>query len=211
MENKFSLIGTPSKTLFYSTLSLLIANLVTIYFAITQGWSLSSILIIYWIQSVIIGIFNFFRILMLKEFDVAGFSINDVPAVMNDQTKRSTAFFFLFHFGFFHVFYLIFIILLVASDFFTHKGLAVSSLLAIIVTSTIFFLNHLFSFMPKVNRDKITKPNIGTMMFLPYLRIIPMHIIIVFGAVTNGGPETLLLFMSLKTVADVLMHIFENK
>ena len=48
-------------------------------------------------------------------------------------------------------------------------------------------------------------------MFTPYLRIVPMHLTIIFGGLmahTNAG---LLLFGVLKTVADVAMHAVEHR
>ena len=52
--------------------------------------------------------------------------------------------------------------------------------------------------------------NIGTLMFIPYLRIIPMHLTIILGAVLGSGGG-LLLFGALKTVADVVMHKVEHR
>ena len=89
-----------------SLLFLLFSNILTIFFAITENWNLSTIMWIYWFQSIIIGFFNFIRILQLKEFSTEGFRINGRPAQPTQGTKIFTAFFFLFHFGFFHFSYL---------------------------------------------------------------------------------------------------------
>ena len=56
-------------------------------------------------------------------------------------------------------------------------------------------------------------------MFCPYTRIVSMYlIIIIFGAVLNNGNINttkyfliLLAFLFLKTVADIIMHLFEHK
>lgn len=49
-------------------------------------------------------------------------------------------------------------------------------------------------------------------MFLPYLRVVPMHIIIVAGLASNmAGVSALLLFGVLKTFADVAMHYAEHR
>ena len=55
-----STIDQPKKNLFYdfSFWTLLFSNLITIFFATRDGWSLSTIMLIYWFQSVIIGLFN---------------------------------------------------------------------------------------------------------------------------------------------------------
>ena len=53
-------------------------------------------------------------------------------------------------------------------------------------------------------------PNIGALMFLPYLRVIPMHLAILLG-VALGDVLGRLLFGTLKTVADVAMHKIEHR
>jgi hypothetical protein len=47
-------------------------------------------------------------------------------------------------------------------------------------------------------------------MFLPYVRILPMHLTIVFGGLLFGGTLALLLFGVLKTAADAAMHSLEH-
>jgi hypothetical protein len=49
-------------------------------------------------------------------------------------------------------------------------------------------------------------------MFLPYLRILPMHLTIILGGLASrdGGAWTLVLFTLLKTAADVAMHVAEQ-
>ncbi|MFO1426872.1 MAG: DUF6498-containing protein [Steroidobacteraceae bacterium] len=51
----------------------------------------------------------------------------------------------------------------------------------------------------------------GHLMLMPYLRIVPMHLVILFGAARGGGPGMMLLFTALKTLADLGMHRFEHR
>ncbi len=54
-------------------------------------------------------------------------------------------------------------------------------------------------------------PNIGTIMFFPYARVIPMHLTIVIGGhFTKGSQGALILFLALKTIADLIMHMIEH-
>jgi len=50
-------------------------------------------------------------------------------------------------------------------------------------------------------------------MFQPYFRILPMHIFIIVGF--NSEPDSItsafLIFIGLKTIADILMHIVVNQ
>lgn len=194
-----NLLGDPS--LWF----LLLSNLATIFFATKENWNLSTIMWVYWFQSITIGFFNFIRILQLKEFSTEGFKINGQPAQPTQSIKIFTAFFFLFHYGFFHFVYMIF---LLTGTFTKAYGNTPNfiELKYIFLTALLFFVNHLFSY--NYNRPKDTKKqNIGSLMFYPYARIIPMHLTIIFGSVFVGA---LPLFLVLKTFADGIMHVVEH-
>ena len=58
--------------------------------------------------------------------------------------------------------------------------------------------------------DQQGRPNIGGVMFLPYLRIVPMHLALIIG-LSAGYAGGMLLFATLKTLADALMHWIEYR
>ncbi len=188
-----------------SLLSLLCSNAATIFFAITENWNLSTVMWVYWFQSVIIGFFNFVRILGLKEFSTEGFKINGKPAAPTQQTKFFTAFFFLIHFGIFHLVYFIFLLTGAMTKIYGSTP-GTTELKYIGLTAVLFFLNHLFSYFYNKPRDT-KKQNIGSLMFYPYARIIPMHLTIILGFKFGN---VLPLFLVLKTFADLVMHIMEH-
>ncbi len=196
---------------------LVVANVFTIYFALTEHWSLVILMLVYWAQSIIIGLFNFFRILLLKNFSTSGFRVNGRAVSATKGTKVKTALFFAFHYGFFHVGYLIFIF-----SGFTGVGFGVTapsvpvqaSFLAIGVSILIFFINHAFSFFYNLKAEESVRRNIGEVMFGPYARIVPMHATIVLGfnpAFGASGAFALPLFLVLKAVMDVVMHYAEHR
>lgn len=186
-----------------STLSLFISNLIIIVLAIIQTWDIATVLWVYWMQSIIIGFFQFLRILSLKNFSTENFKINNQPATSTQSTKTFTAFFFAFHYGFFHFIYAIFLFNFFQND--TNFNLQ-----NILIGFGVFFTNHLFSFIHNKISDEKLKPNIGTLMFQPYLRIIPMHLIIILGAMFENQTK-LIFFLSLKTLADLIFHILKHK
>jgi hypothetical protein len=57
--------------------------------------------------------------------------------------------------------------------------------------------------------DERKKQNIGSLMFMPYVRIVPMHLMAASGAVVSAGP--LIIFLLLKTVADLAMHTIKHR
>lgn len=153
-------------------------------------------------QSIIIGFFQFLRILSLKKFSTENFKINNQPVLPTNNTKIFTAFFFIFHYGFFHFIYAIFLF-----NFF--KSSQPFDFVNLFLGGFIFFINHFFSYYHNKIVDQQKKQNIGQLMFSPYARIIPMHIIIIFGAIL--GQSTLIVFLLLKTLADLFMHTIRHK
>ncbi len=184
-----------------SSWSLLAANLFTIFLAISEGWAIGTLLWIYWAQSVTIGFFNFVRIITLKEFTTDGLTSNGQPVPETREGRNGVAGFFLIHYGAFHLAYLLVLWQHGSGVSVDFPGVALAS------ASAVFFLNHLFSFM--YNREELMKkPNLGTLMFYPYLRIIPMHLTFIFFGVNQ---LSLPFFMAMKTVADLGMHEVEHR
>jgi len=189
---------------------LVLSNLITIVLAVVFNWSLMIILWGYWCQSIIIGFFNFLRILSLKDFSTEGLKINGVKGQPSATTgiKFFIAIFFAIHYGIFHLVYALFLGLFT----FVSQSISPVDFGYIFLMAGIFFLNHLFSFLHF--KDKPKKHNIGTVMFFPYARIFPMHLIIMFGLpfyALGGSLPVLVLFLLLKTGADLVMHFIEHK
>lgn len=186
-----------------SSISLIVSNIIVIILAIVQGWDVATVLWVYWMQSIIIGFFQFLRILSLKNFSTENFTINNQPVSPTLQTKTFTAFFFLFHYGFSHFIYAIFIF-----NFF--KSTKAFDFTYLFLGGLVFFINHFFSYYHNRIIDQQKTPNIGTLMFAPYARIIPMHLVIVLGAFFANQIQ-LFFFLGLKTAADLLTHIYKHQ
>jgi hypothetical protein len=200
--------GDPFKD--WSLWALLLANGVTVILAVTQNWNVLGLMWVYWFQNIVIGFFNFQRIRHLEEFSTEGFMINGRPAEPTEATKNHVARFFLLHYGMFHLVYFIFLLVFSLTGMLSSAGvnaLDVTDLKYIIPTALLFLGNHVFSNF--YNRPRDTgRQNIGSLMFYPYARIVPMHLTIILGWVLGGG---LLLFLLLKTLADVIMHVVEHR
>ncbi len=189
---------------FYSDLSfwaLFASNLIVIAWALKEGWSLAILMWIYWSQSVFIGIFWFFKILALKEFSTKGVKVNGLHVKPTKKTKNEAAGFFLIHYGLFHIVYA----LALGKEF---KSVPIFQLL---VSVGIFLVYQCYSFFYNKKWEAKGKPNIGTMMFFPYARIIPMHLTMCIAFSEWGQKQTLALFLSLKLLADIIMHMVERR
>jgi hypothetical protein len=187
-----------------SVVVLLLSNLFTIMVAVYQQWDVYFLMWVYWGQSVVIGCFNVHRILDLKRFSTAGFRINNRPVEPTPETQRRTAVFFAMHYGFFHLGYLVFLTIGTGTD----GGFPVVS---VVLCIGVFFVNHWFSYRYNREQEQDRVPNIGSIMFFPYIRIIPMHLTLIAGmAVFGDSTGALVVFLLLKTAADVAMHVIEH-
>ncbi|MEM7284448.1 MAG: DUF6498-containing protein [Pseudomonadota bacterium] len=216
IQNTTSSSTTEPKARDYSGLAVIAANVFTIVLAFVENWDIRPLLIIYWAQSVIIGVSNFFRMVFLKDFSTEGLTSNGEPVPETEKGKWSTAIFFAIHYGFFHVVYAVFVFgAALGGDLDDKFGgtWEPGSLeqFAMVIAVAVFAVGHWFSFRTNVEADLKGRPNLGKMMFLPYARIIPMHLTIIFGFGFGSNRYALLLFLALKTGADWLMHVVEHQ
>lgn len=207
--------------------NILLANAITLALAVWQDWSVLQLLWPFWMQSLIIGWYARRRILQLTRFCTKGVKINDRPVDPTPETQRSTANFFALHFGLFHLIYFFFLVAFTLTsdpqgfievtnegtgrvsrvhigkvypvDVFIYLGLAWG-----------FWRTHRASHREHVAADLGNTPNIGTLMGLPYARVVPMHLCILL-SVPLGGTGAIWFFMLLKTGADAVMHMTEHR
>ncbi len=188
----------------HSVWMLVLANAATVMLAIVLQWPPASLMWPFLIQSLVIGYYSRKRILALEQFSTENFRINGQEVEATPQTQRLIANFFILHYGGFHLAYLFFLFPTVG-DFIWVDWF----ILAVMGAS--FFWNHNSSYQDHIAQDRKGCPNIGWMMFIPYLRIVPMHVTIGLGAASGAeGVWALLFFGALKTIADVGMHYAEH-
>ncbi len=196
---------------------LIASNLFAIVLAVIFQYDVAVVVWSYWIESVIIGAFTFFGLIL------TGARTKSLgPAV-------SYAGFFALHYGFFHLGYLFFMVMLGIF------ALKTSDYLYVLLTSGILLLSHGFSFLYNVvvRMETLTqreaKMTIDSMagdttavnkelekqMNTPYHRIIPIHLTIIASGFLGplamvigrvAGTVLLIIFMCFKTVGDLWAH-----
>ncbi len=181
-----------------SALILLAGNAWCIYYFNAHPEQFGTVIWIYWFQSVIIGLFNFLDMITLKNFDTKDFKVNDQPATK--ENKGCTSFFFLFHYGAFHVAYLVFIAVAYTKT---------AELKIVMLGALAFLLESIITFRRKKIAEQTVTINFGTLFFLPYVRIVPMHLLILLPSFLHWQPSTI--FLVLKTIADILFYFFTKR
>ena len=186
-----------------SLMFLLLTNLVIIVCAVLQQWSVADLLWVYWGQGVIIGYYNVHRIVDLDRFSSDGIMGRLGPAEPTCETQRCTAVCFALHYGLFHLVYGVFLLV----TFRIHPDFPLAGLLLCILA---FWFTHRYSYHYNRERDCVV-PNIGSLMFFPYARIIPMNLVILLGGQFVGGDRrALVLLLLFKTGVDIAMHVIEH-
>jgi hypothetical protein len=184
--------------------ALVTANLVTLIVALWLDWGPGMLMWPYWIQSVVIGYYARKRMLNLHAFSTSGLTSNGKAVPETVEGKRSAAGFFAFHYGFFHFGYLVFLLGM-------HSFEAWYDVWLMLACGLSFVLSQRQTYAAQHASDVRGVPNLGTLMFLPYLRIIPMHLGIILGGGVTGGAATLVLFTVLKTGSDVLLDYIDRR
>ncbi len=168
---------------------LLVGNLFCLYYFQTHANGFGTVVWIYWFQSAIIGLFNFLDLLTIKNYNPNDFKINDQP--LSNSNKGCSAFFFLVHYGGFHMAYFVFLAI---------KYLRDANFFIILLSIGLLLIEGVISFIKRKQSDSTI--NYSTLFFMPYVRIIPMHLMILAPAFMGMSPSAV--FLLLKTIADIV-------
>ena len=178
-----------------SFLFLLAGNIYCIWYYQNNPGAFTTVIWIYWFQSITIGLFNFLDLLTIKNFDAGEMRLNDQPVTTSNQ--GCTAWFFLVHYGFFHLGYAIFIL----KDF----GVRSVNTTVLLLGVGTFFLEAIIGFVRQKQLERTVKFNIGSLFSFPYLRIVPMHLMILLPAFLGWKPSVV--FLGLKMGADIISFL----
>jgi hypothetical protein len=178
-------------------LSLIVANLVPVFGVLFLQWDVGAILLLYWLESVIIGVLNIPKILAAKG---------------NIFGKIFTCAFFSAHYGGFCAGHGVFLKEMFDVD------LSLQALFAwgpMTIAAISFFISHFVSMMVNYfGKGENRKRTSSEQMFVPYGRVIVMHITILGGGLlmqSFGAPVfALLVLIAFKTFIDLAAHNKEH-
>jgi hypothetical protein len=182
----------------YNLWFLLAFNLYLIWYYGQHPQSFKTLACLYWVQSIIIGLFTFIG-LLTDRMEPTEMIVNGVPKIVTGQ-GGCMAFFFLFHYGMFHLVYAVFLLAVI-------EGKLDFQLL--MYGAGIIFLGAVSSFIRDRVGKKESTSNLGLSFFVPYLRIIPMHLMIL--APTFFGLGRIGVFLWLKMFMDLIMYLLTSK
>jgi len=170
---------------------LLLGNLFCIYYFQTHDNGFGTVVFIYWCQSMVIGFFNFLDLLTIKNYNSDDFRMDDKPVTTLNQ--GCSAFFFLIHYGGFHMAYFVFI----STQYFSDADFTI-----ILISIGLLLIEGAISFIRRKQNNNTIK--YGTLFMMPYVRIVPMHLMILAPAFLGLSPSGI--FLLLKTIADIAFY-----
>ncbi len=176
---------------------LLVVNVYMVYKYEQNPKVFNTLLWLYWSQSVFLGFFNFLDMRTSPKVDVSIFKPTENGGKSDKKVANSLAWFFLLHFGGFHFCYFVFLGIKATSGFFDWIFYKQYLL--------VFLILQVVNFVQRKIHNKDRAVNIGKMFYMPYLRIIPMHLCILIPAFFNFSD--LSVFLVFKSIADVAMFI----
>lgn len=187
-----------------SAVFLILANAVPIFGVLFWGWDALAILVLYWLESVIIGVLNIPKILSCRKTEAGTLG----SAVSN----LFLAGFFTFHYGMFTGVHGVFL-----AEMFGARPIMEGLLSGgpILWTAATFLISHIFSmFVNFFGKKEYLGKDPGAQMFSVYGRVFVMHFVVLLGgfAVQAFGAPVIAVIMLivLKTGIDLAAHKKEH-
>jgi hypothetical protein len=214
-----------------AVIALIVANLIPLAGVLWFGWDVWGILIIYWLENGIVGLFNVLKMARAEgpEDGVAGTSvetrqrinsltINGRPA--SDSGKAALIPFFVMHYGIFWVVHGVFVLTLplfaiMGTDGEPDFGATVDPLAILFVLACLFISHGLSYRLNFIGRGEYLRTTAAGQMFAPYGRLVVLHITIIIGAIVismTGAPAAaIVVLVLLKIALDLGLHLAEHR
>ena len=219
-----------------SVVALVAVNLLPLIGVIFWGWSLMMILVLYWIESGVVGVVNVFKIarasggaddpMVMTEGNRVTIRISGLASGM---TRGPVIGFFIVHYGIFWLVHGVFVFLLPlfaglsspsVSTVPPYVGFAPMDfgplpLDGLLLAALLLTSSHVVSYFTNyIGRGEYLRATPTGQMLSVYGRVVVLHVTIVAGAgviALFGTPiAALVLLVGLKTVIDLVLHVREH-
>lgn len=180
--------------------SLVLSNGLTAIIAVSQNWQFADIAWGCWVQSIMMAMFSFFKILYA---DYKYYIAKPYTNVTKTEFLSSHLIILGAPFLYYEGMYFLFL-----NYLFT-----ITDVWPIIVMACIFFINNLIIFIKEIQNTVIrTKSKkIGQMVLFPLFKIAPINMIVFFGLLLSEGKSVnMIYFFTTITLVEVFMYRLEN-
>lgn len=188
--------------------ALVLANLVPLAGVLFFGWDVMTILVLYWLENGIVGLFNVARMAIAR--GPAGQPAG--RAAVAGAAKVALIPFFLVHYGIFWVVHGVFVVSLPAI---AGAAAADATGVYVVLGAAALLASHGVSFSANyIGRGEYRAATIDGLFIAPYGRVVVLHLTVLLGgfaALGAGWPPALVaLLVVFKTGVDLLFHLREH-
>ncbi len=194
---------------FPSAILLILVNLLPIYGVIFLNWNPFDVILLYWTENIIIGMFNFLRMLFAQGKSPFGMLSSSLGGGTSGgfAMNLGLGIFFLFHYGMFTFVHGTFLGFLVfpRTTFFLEGDLSGIGIFMLALT-----ISHGFSFLYNyIGKKEYLERNVQQQMMAPYGRITVIHLTIILGGfVSTFLPNyAIIIFVIIKIIVDLGAHM----
>jgi hypothetical protein len=201
-------------------IALVLANLIPLAGVIFLGWSVWQILIIYWLENGIVGLYNVLKMQKAEGTDEASATVTINGRRPVGDAKSSLIPFFCLHYGIFWTVHGVFVLTLPlfgASETGGESSLGTTPDPLVLVIAVIALLishgvSYWFNF---IGGGEYKRVSAAGQMFKPYGRLVALHLTIIFGAIaisiTGAAIVALAILVLLKLALDIGLHLAEHR
>lgn len=191
-----------------SEVSLLITNIaIPLFGTIFLAWSLSSIMFFYWLENIVVGLFNVARMSRAEGTkSTSNAKLNGKPYTI--ALRGQTIFFFIIHYGLFTFIHGIFVFSIFGVEGITTSTFLLGFLSLIFSHGTPYIKNF-------IRQNEYQHVSAADLFIRPYPRILVLHLVIILGAIPVlllGSPfVALLILIIIKTLVDLKLQRWEQR
>lgn len=224
-----------------SAIVLVVVNAIPLVGVAFWGWSLMMILVLYWIESGIVGVINVFKIaraeggiddgpLIETQGNRITIRLSGINSMGGDLARAPIIAFFVMHYGIFWVVHGVFVFLMplfaglssmttgnpLNPVVFAPMDFGALPLDGLLLSAALLTVSHVASFFVNyLGRGEYRRVTPQGQMMSVYGRVAVLHITIVAGAFVIGLFGTpiaaLFLLVGLKTLFDLVLHLREHR
>ena len=198
-----------------AVIALIVANLIPLIGVLFFGWSVWNILIVYWLENGIVGVFN-----VLKMATAQGTGHLEETTWGNRpiaETRKSRLIpFFIIHYGLFWVVHGIFVLTL--PFLFTGEPGSASGVdpATILFAAIVLGMSHAASYWWNyLHGGEYRRMSAAQLMYAPYGRLLALHMTIILGAVaigtTGAQSAAVAILVAIKIAIDLGLHLAEHR
>ncbi len=194
---------------------LLVVNLLPLAGAIFWGWNVFTLLILYWLENGIVGVFNVLKMALAQgPIDTR----SGAPEMPSRASRLTLIPFFIVHYGIFWAVHGAFVLSL--PEFIGLGGfdgetrgprldlVALGAIGLAISHGASFVFNYL-------GRGEYRTARLGILMFAPYVRLVALHLTIIIGGLLSiilGSPVgSMIVLVAIKIAIDLALHVREHR